>query len=795
MRIERRAIQASSYVALLVIAPACSSDPDVPTESASSSDDGSSTTGTTDGNPPSDTTANSTTTADATTADATTTDATTADITTTDITTTDATTTDASTSDTDATSSTGDPDPFCGDGQLDPGEACDDAEESITCNADCTLAACGDGLLNASAGELCDDGGESAACNVDCTLAACGDGLLNVMAGELCDDGGESASCNSDCSLAACGDGITNLAAGEDCDDAGASAGCDADCTAAACGDLQLNPLAGEACDGPVLAGATCQSLGYLVGTLACDAGCGYDTTACANLPAPPVLTLGFSAVKQFDFTWAPVDGAEHYELLERTDPAQPYAQLGPDIVGESASFEMPLHLRTQASYVLRACNAVGCSESAAVDVVGSLTTAMGYVKASNPATGDGFGASVALSGDGDTLAIGAPYEDSNATGINGNQASDASSESGAVYVFVRDPLGQWSQQAYVKANNVKQIVQVFNPSDLFGSSVSLSHDGDTLVVGAPYEDGGGTTISSGGSQFDNGSLDSGAVYVFERDPLQQWSQQAYIKAFNNSPSDWFGTSVAVSGDGDTIAVGAYGEDSTGTGINSNQTLGGASASGAVYVYVRNAMQQWSQQAYVKASNTGGNDRFGQGLALSGDGNTLAVGAYWESSNATGINGDQANNLASNAGAVYVYVRNAMQQWSQQAYVKASNTGADDNFGHHLRLSGDGSILVVGAPGEDGSAIGLGGDQASNLAAGSGAAYVLVRDPLGAWAHRAYAKASNSGASDAFGAALALSADGEVLAIGATGEDGNASGIGGNQANEAMSAAGAVYLD
>src|SRR5690554_2916284 len=78
---------------------------------------------------------------------------------------------------------------------------------------------------------------------------------------------------------------------------------------------------------------------------------------------------------------------------------------------------------------------------------------------------------------------------------------------------------------------------------------------------------------------------------------------------------------------------------------------------------------------YIKASNTGAGDYFGFSVAISADGNTLAVGAYWEDSNATGINGDQNDNSAPESGAVYVFVRNETT-WAQEAYIKASNTGA-----------------------------------------------------------------------------------------------------------------------
>ncbi|HEX7481628.1 MAG TPA: cadherin-like beta sandwich domain-containing protein, partial [Polyangiales bacterium] len=173
--------------------------------------------------------------------------------------------------------------------------------------------------------------------------------------------------------------------------------------------------------------------------------------------------------------------------------------------------------------------------------------------------------------------------------------------------------------------------------------------------------------------------------------------QEAYVKASNTGETDFFGYGVSLSADGNTLAVGAYGEDSNGTGVNSGtQADDSALYSGAVYVFTRSGIT-WSQQAYVKASNTGANDGFGYAVSLSADGNTLAVGAYREDSNGTGVNsGTQADDSATNSGAVYVFTRSGIS-WSQQAYVKASNTGAGDVFGSAVALSADGNALAVGA--------------------------------------------------------------------------------------------------
>jgi len=139
---------------------------------------------------------------------------------------------------------------LCGNGVVEPGEACDAAGEAAGCDADCSLAECGDGVLNTDAGEQCDDGGESAGCDDDCTAVACGDDNANETAGESCDQGGDGGPlCDPDCTLAACGDGVLNSAAGEECERDGGSADCDDDCTLVVCGDGTTNLLAGEQCD------------------------------------------------------------------------------------------------------------------------------------------------------------------------------------------------------------------------------------------------------------------------------------------------------------------------------------------------------------------------------------------------------------------------------------------------------------------------------------------------------------------------------------------------------------------
>ena len=392
------------------------------------------------------------------------------------------------------------------------------------------------------------------------------------------------------------------------------------------------------------------------------------------------------------------------------------------------------------------------------------------YLKASNTGAGDSFGYSVSLSGD--TLAVGASLEDSNAKGVNGSQSDDSVIDSGAVYVFTRSGT-TWSQQAYLKPSNT-------GAGDSFGSSVSLS--GDTLAVGASSEDSIGKGVN-GSQRYSTLTIWSGAVYVFTRSGTT-WSQQAYLKASNSGAGDAFGSSVSLSGD--TLAVGATGEDSSATGVNGSQSDNTERSSGAVYIFTRSGTT-WSQQAYLKASNTGTSDYFGSSVSLSGD--TLVVGAVGEESSATGVNGSQSDNSARNSGAVYVFTRNGTT-WSQQAYLKASNTGAGDAFGSSVSLSGD--TLAVGARREDGSATGVNGSQSgSTLTVLSGAVYIFTRSGT-TWSQQAYLKASNTGRGDRFGYSVSLS--GDTLAVGAYYESSNATGVNGSQSDNSATWSGAVYV-
>jgi hypothetical protein len=340
------------------------------------------------------------------------------------------------------------------------------------------------------------------------------------------------------------------------------------------------------------------------------------------------------------------------------------------------------------------------------------------------------------------------------------------------VFVFLRSGV-TWRQAAYLKASNT-------DAADLFGYSVAMSEDGSTIAVGAIGEASAAKGI--GGVQSDNSMMRAGAVYVFARTG-DAWLQQAYVKASNTAPAMSFGSSVSLSVD--TLVVGAPGESSNAEGINGTMT-GTLSSSGAAYVFVRSG-STWTQQAYVKASNTFTNDVFGVAVAVRGD--TLVVGAPGEPSAAVGIDGTETDTSAPSAGAAYGFLRTGTT-WVQTAYLKASNTRANASFA--TSLSFDGLTLAVGTPGEASAGKGIGGSQTDTSASNAGAVYAFRTDGSGHWVQDAFIKASNTASGAAFGSSVAIT-DG-VLAVGAPGESSNAKLIGGNQANTSAPGAGACYV-
>ncbi|HYF65653.1 MAG TPA: FG-GAP repeat protein [Herpetosiphonaceae bacterium] len=342
------------------------------------------------------------------------------------------------------------------------------------------------------------------------------------------------------------------------------------------------------------------------------------------------------------------------------------------------------------------------------------------YLKSAPMHLSNKFGSSLASSGD--TVVVGSSEEG----GV------------GAVHVFVPDTInGGWVRQSRFGAFNA-------SPYDRFGGSLAI--DGDTLVVGAPWESGNGLDPA------DNSVGQAGAVYVYVRSN-GLWTQQAYLKASNIGVQHMFGYSVDI--DGDTIVVGALGDDSTVAG-------------GAAYVFTRTG-GVWSQQGYLKASNAEYGDQFGFRVAI--DDGVVVVSAIGERSNGSGPD----DNSVMSAGAVYTFER-SNGAWSQREYLKSPYAASttQGGFGGSTAID-DGTLVIAG-----------GGSNA--FPGGSAFVYVRPSGPLTpTWTIQATLSASNGETGDGFGGAVI---DGDTIVVGVGGEDSNGSGPADNSAMDS----GAVYV-
>lgn len=527
-------------------------------------------------------------------------------------------------------------------------------------------------------------------------------------------------------------------------------------------------------------------------------------------------ITATTTGIKTIQFRWSDYAGAISYKLLVNPDGASGFTVLEDNITTPYSTIEMSVHLTdwVNASYMLEAYNGTGkIATSAPIDITSMMISNIGYIKPKFPSYEGQFGITTSLSGDGKTLVVGSPYEQSSAVGINGpGEGGYWTRFSGAAYIFQRI-ADRWQQVAFVKASNPAEEAN-------FGISVSLSADGDSLAVGASgaglvyifNRDVSGTwsqvniLVASGpfGSIVElSGDGRTLAVSTGQNAHILYladngvWSEQAILYgAFDDSylynGFIFTGLNFSLSGDGNTLALGAYRDDSSEKGIR----VGGGGAannlalsSGAVFIYTRSGTT-WSQQAYIKASNTNAGDRFGIAVSLSSNGKILAVGADYEMSNASG----QLDNSLTNAGAVYVFEYPSFGGWTQQAYLKASNTQEDARFGNAVSLSPDGYTLAIGSLGESSAAVGVDGDQTDTSNTNAGAVYLYSRSAFGGWSPKAYLKASNTDRFDRFGASVKLNSNGKTLAVGASFEKGGTGGVGQTQDDNSESLAGAVYL-
>ena len=326
------------------------------------------------------------------------------------------------------------------------------------------------------------------------------------------------------------------------------------------------------------------------------------------------------------------------------------------------------------------------------------------------------FGYSVAVAGD--IAVIGMPDDD------------ESGPDSGAALVFSRVD-GVWTQKYQLRTGDDAGVVK----DDGFGSSIAF--DGETIVVGAPFDD------SKKGAAYLFVKPDDGWDNPNGTDPVDL-TDPAKLTAPNAAVEDEFGYSVAM--DGNTVVVGAYSDDSTGTDGNP------VSNSGSAYVFTKpgNAWVSTSTAATLTASDAAADDEFGRSVAV--DGNTVVVGASGDD----GRSGTEATDFV---GSTFVFVKPNSTGWvstSTAAKLIAETRGNQDYFGRSVAIDGD--TIVVGADGQD---------------TNTGSAFVFA-EPSGGWVNNtetAKLTASVRSSGHRFGFSVAL--DGGTVVVGAYGEAGS----------------------
>jgi len=343
-----------------------------------------------------------------------------------------------------------------------------------------------------------------------------------------------------------------------------------------------------------------------------------------------------------------------------------------------------------------------------------SVWSEQAILTASDGVENDNFGRPVTISADGTTALIGA-----NNKTVGGNLSQ------GAAYVFVRSG-SDWSLQTMLAADDGVE-------GDYFGSALAISADGTSALISASSK-----AVAEKPAQ--------GAVYVFGRTG-QAWSQPTILTADDGAEGDYFGFSLALSADGGTALIGAYNKT-----VQENQAQGGS------YIFVRTGLD-WNQQAVLNGNDSSGGDYFGFAVSLSSDGSTALIGAY-----------NKTIGEIISQGVAYVFSR-ADVTWSQQARLIASAGTENDYFGFSGSISADGTTALIGAH-----------NKTIDGKASQGAAYVFTR--VGAiWQQEARLTAADGAESDYFGYSLAISADGNTALIGSY-----------NKSIEGKASQGAAYV-
>jgi hypothetical protein len=293
------------------------------------------------------------------------------------------------------------------------------------------------------------------------------------------------------------------------------------------------------------------------------------------------------------------------------------------------------------------------------------------------------FGASLAVSADGNTALVGAPTQ----TGSEGSATKE-----GVAYMFGRSG-STWTVQGAARSHNGTTATPLNFVGGAFGASVALAGDGATALIGSPESRSG-----------------AGLAWIFTR-AGSTWSESARLVNNSAEHQKHFGAAVALASDGSTAVVGAEEEERTpsyvvfrhsGSAWSPAQRLEDVRGAAALSsdgstlligstVFVRSG-SSWSKQgAPLAGSAQVGESGFGESVALSADGNTALIG------------GPQDNTCSScphaSVGAAWIFTRSG-GTWTQQGEkLTASGAPGEGHFGESVALSGDGNTALIGAPG------------------------------------------------------------------------------------------------
>jgi len=326
-------------------------------------------------------------------------------------------------------------------------------------------------------------------------------------------------------------------------------------------------------------------------------------------------------------------------------------------------------------------------------------------ILASNPAANSYFGTGVALSNDGNYAIVGAWRAVTNNT-LNPT-----------AYIYTRTGTNSWSGPTNIYPSNGTY-------DSFYGYSVALSDDASYAIVGAWRDD----VVYQ----------DTGSAFIYRRTGTNSWDAGVRINASDpgnqgtQGYGDFFGKSVALSGDGMYAIVGAFQKDQVGD------------VSGSAYIYTRTGTNSWNAGVRILSADLSAGDQYGSSVDISSDGNYAIVGGQFNTVN------------LANQGSAYIFIRSG-STWTQQVRLVAPDTTGSEYFGWSVSISSDGTYAIIGARSKN---------------SGTGSAYIFKRDGS-SWTQTTTANllATDGAVQDYFGSSVSISGDGTYAVVGAPSDD------------------------